>query len=171
MCDLGSVYASPGKRGVSDGRKRGSKRRRIEREGWEEEGWREEGGWKDTTPLHPSCGGNPAPQLANSRKTHPFQHPKPSKPYRMIELGRPQPMQEQHLLRLELEQPRMCSNRREADVRVRRVVCSGAFGLLAGGLSFCHARCVSPQQVCGSSSHRRIDPSFLMSTRLVHQWR
>ena len=64
----------------------------------------------------------------------------------MIELDRPQPIQEQHvLLRLELEQPRMCSNRREADVRVRRVVCSGAsVGLLASGVSFRHARCAIP---------------------------
>ena len=81
-------------------------------------------------------------------------------------------MQEQHLLlRLELEQPRMRSNRRNADVRVRRVVCPGAsFGLLASGVSFRHARCVNPHQVCGSSSHRRVDPSFLMSARLVHRW-
>ena len=127
------------------------------------------------SPLHSTrlVGATQLPNSPIAEKLTPHsQPPKPSKPYRMIELDRPLPIQEQHLLRLELEQPRMYSNRRDADVRVRRVVCSGvSFGLLAGGVSFHHARWVNPHHVCGSSSHRCVDPSFLMSTPLVHRWR
>ena len=86
----------------------------------------------------------------------------------MIELDRPQSMEQQHiLLCLELEQPRLPvgAGINVTPIWLRWVVCSGASsGLLAGGESF-HAH---PRHIWGSSSHRHVDPSILMSTRLVH---